>query len=102
MSPDNYQEEPANGLPIELHQQIWQWVLTSTFSLFDLGYLGILELISRIHKILTSMEDLRDIRGHFYNWYDTRTKKPLNPKYISTVDSGNLVGYLWLITTSLT
>jgi hypothetical protein len=33
-------------------------------------------------------------RGHFFNWYDTRTLQPLAPRYISTVDSGNLAGYL--------
>ena len=32
--------------------------------------------------------------GHFYNWYDTISLLPLYPKYISTVDSGNLVGHL--------
>jgi cyclic beta-1,2-glucan synthetase len=32
--------------------------------------------------------------GHFYNWYDTQSLKPLHPRYISTVDSGNLVGHL--------
>src|SRR6185436_11990101 len=29
-------------------------------------------------------------RGHFYNWYDTRDLSPLSPRYVSTVDSGNL------------
>jgi len=29
-------------------------------------------------------------RGHFLNWYDTRTLTPLEPRYASTVDSGNL------------
>ena len=33
-------------------------------------------------------------RGHFYNWYDTQSLKPLHPVYISTVDSGNLAGHL--------
>ncbi len=33
-------------------------------------------------------------RGHFYNWYDTRTLAPLPPRYVSTVDSGNLAASL--------
>ncbi|MGH9175464.1 MAG: glucoamylase family protein, partial [Vicinamibacterales bacterium] len=37
---------------------------------------------------------LQRYRGHLYNWYDTRTLVPLTPGYISTVDSGNLAGYL--------
>src|SRR5439155_18071156 len=31
---------------------------------------------------------------HFYNWYDTQTLRPLQPSYVSTVDSGNLLGCL--------
>ena len=34
--------------------------------------------------------------GHLYNWYNIKTMKPLNPRYISTVDSGNFVGYLYV------
>ena len=33
-------------------------------------------------------------RGHFYNWYDTSDLRPLDPPYVSTVDSGNLAGHL--------
>ena len=40
------------------------------------------------------METLERYRGHFYNWYDTQSLKPLPPLYISTVDSGNLAGHL--------
>ena len=40
------------------------------------------------------MLKMQRYRGHFYNWYDTRTLEPLAPRYISTVDSGNLAGYL--------
>ncbi|MDQ2990660.1 MAG: cyclic beta 1-2 glucan synthetase, partial [Pseudomonadota bacterium] len=31
---------------------------------------------------------------HFYNWYDTLTLAPLQPMYVSSVDSGNLAGHL--------
>ena len=40
------------------------------------------------------METLERYRGHFYNWYDTQTRLPLVPRYVSTVDSGNLAGHL--------
>ena len=36
-------------------------------------------------------------RGHFYNWYDTVRLQPLEPKYISSVDSGNLAGHLLVV-----
>ena len=40
------------------------------------------------------MDKLQRYRGHFYNWYDTRDLRPLDPQYISSVDSGNLAGHL--------
>ena len=75
--------------------------LTSNLVAYDLGYIGIIDTVTRIEKIMTSMEDMATYKGHFYNWYDTRTKTPLYPRYVSTVDSGNLVGYLWVVSQSL-
>ena len=43
------------------------------------------------------MSQFERCRGHFYNWYDTRDLRPLDPKYISSVDSGNLAGHLIVI-----
>ncbi len=40
------------------------------------------------------METMERYKGHFYNWYDTESLKPLLPMYISTVDSGNLAAHL--------
>ena len=40
------------------------------------------------------MSRMQRMRGHFYNWYDTRDLRPLEPRYVSTVDSGNLAGHL--------
>ncbi len=40
---------------------------------------------------------MEQYRGHFYNWYDTESLNILFPKYISTVDSGNLAGHLLVL-----
>ncbi len=37
---------------------------------------------------------LKRFRGHFCNWYDTTDLRPLDPIYISSVDSGNMAGHL--------
>ena len=47
------------------------------------------------------MDRLQRYRGHFYNWYDTRTLEPLRPMYVSTVDSGNLAGHLLTLAAGL-
>ena len=47
------------------------------------------------------MQSLERHRGHFFNWYDTRTLKPLAPLYVSSVDSGNLAGHLLTLSSGL-
>ncbi|MEO8011676.1 MAG: glucoamylase family protein, partial [Dokdonella sp.] len=51
-------------------------------------------LLARTQATFDTLDRLQRFRGHFYNWYDTRTLAPLPPRYVSTVDSGNLSGHL--------
>ncbi len=94
LPPDNFQEEPK---PIVAHRtsptNIGLYLL-STIAARDLGWLGTLETVERLEATLVTMSRLELFRGHFYNWYDTRTLHPLEPKYVSSVDSGNLAGHL--------
>ncbi|MBC8126164.1 MAG: hypothetical protein H8M99_03305 [Gloeobacteraceae cyanobacterium ES-bin-144] len=60
----------------------------------DFGYLSMNGLIRRTRDTLETMRILERYRGHFYNWYDTRTLEVLAPLYVSSVDSGNLAGHL--------
>ncbi|MCJ7687918.1 MAG: cyclic beta 1-2 glucan synthetase, partial [Clostridiaceae bacterium] len=101
LGPDNYQEDPPNGVAHRTSPTDMGMGLTSNLVAYDLGYIGTIDVASRIEKIVTSMEDLATYKGHFYNWYDTKSKTPLYPRYISTVDSGNLVGYLWVVAEAL-
>ena len=68
--------------------------LLANLSAFDFGYISAGQLLERTANALTTMEALPQYRGHFYNWYDTLSLKPLTPKYVSTVDSGNLAAHL--------
>jgi cellobiose phosphorylase len=101
LAPDNFQEDPPNGIAPRTSPTNMGMGLTSNLAAYDLGYIGIVENVDRIDKILGGMESIQRYKGHFYNWYDTETTEPLPPRYISTVDSGNLVGYLWLTAESL-
>ena len=40
------------------------------------------------------MQRLATFKGHFFNWYGTEDLRPLDPSYVSSVDSGNLAGHL--------
>nr|WP_251860863.1 hypothetical protein [Clostridium sp. Marseille-Q2269] len=101
LAPDNYQEEPYKGIAYRTSPTNMGMGITSNIAAYDLGFITLKNVTNRLGNILSSMETLDKYNGHFYNWYDIKTAKPLNPRYISAVDSGNLVGYLWLTEESL-
>ncbi|WP_369407793.1 GH36-type glycosyl hydrolase domain-containing protein [Roseomonas rosulenta] len=94
LPPDNFQEDPK---PIVAHRtsptNIGLYLL-SVLSARDFGWLGTADAVERLEATFATMSRLPRLRGHFYNWYDTRDLRPLDPGYVSTVDSGNLAGHL--------
>ena len=97
LAPDNYQEKPYKGVAHRTSPTNIGMGLISNLTAYDLGYLSIGEFIYRLELILDGMRGLEKYRGHYLNWYNTKTKEALWPRYVSTVDSGNLLGYLWII-----
>ena len=75
--------------------------LLSALAAHDLGYLGSAQLADRIESTLTTVEALERHEGHLLNWYDTTGLAPLAPRYVSTVDSGNLAGALMALSAGL-
>ncbi|MBZ5603582.1 MAG: DUF3131 domain-containing protein, partial [Acidobacteriia bacterium] len=75
---------------------IGMW-LASALVARDLGYLTPDDLLERCSKTMATLDRLERYEGHLLNWYDTRTLDPLNPRYVSTVDSGNLLASLWVL-----
>jgi cyclic beta-1,2-glucan synthetase len=99
LPPDNYQESPfrvAGGAAHVAHQR--GDVPSLLVAAHDLGYLTTPALIERLDRTLTTLESLERHHGHFLNWYDTSTREPLRPQYVSTVDSGNLAAVLVAVT----
>ena len=94
LPPDNYQEEPREAIAHRTSPTNMGMALLANLSAYDFGYLSMGELLARTQDTLRSMARLERYQGHFYNWYDTQTLAPLEPRYVSTVDSGNLTGYL--------
>ena len=94
LPPDNFQETPK---PVVAHRtsptNIGLYLL-STVCARDFGWIGTLESVERLEATLATMSQMELFRGHLYNWYDTLDLHPLEPKYVSTVDSGNLAGHL--------
>ncbi len=71
--------------------------LAAALAARDLGYITADDLLARVSKTLDTLERLERYEGHPLNWYDTRTLAPLAPRYVSTVDSGNLLASLWVL-----
>ena len=94
LAPDNYQEEPR---PVVAHRTSPTNIglqLMAQASAYDLGYVGRVDVVEQMEKTFATLGKLSTMHGHFFNWYDTVSLEPLNPRYISTVDSGNLAGHL--------
>jgi len=94
LPPDNFQEIPKAVLAHRTSPTNIGLYLLSTVCARDLGWLSIVEMTERLEATLGTMREMELFRGHFYNWYDTLDLRPLTPKYVSTVDSGNLAGHL--------
>ncbi len=94
LPPDNFQEEPKPAVAHRTSPTNLGLYLLSTVAANDFGWLGLHETAERLEATLKTMHGLERFRGHFYNWYDTHDLRPLDPKYISSVDSGNLAGHL--------
>jgi cyclic beta-1,2-glucan synthetase len=94
LPPDNFQEDPQ---PVVAHRtsptNIGLYLLSVVVAR-DFGWLGTLEMTDRLDATFTTMVRMERYRGHYYNWYDTGDLRPLEPKYVSSVDSGNLAGHL--------
>jgi cyclic beta-1,2-glucan synthetase len=94
LPPDNYQEHSAPVVAHRTSPTNMGLALLANLSACDFGYISAGQLIDRTAKAFQTMEALERHQGHFYNWYDTQSLKPLSPRYISTVDSGNLASHL--------
>ncbi len=94
LPPDNFQENPKGQLAHRTSPTNKGLLLLSTLAAHDLGYIGLPALRQRLAATFATLHRLERHQGHFLNWYDTRTLQPLHPAYVSTVDSGNLLGCL--------
>ena len=94
LPPDNFQEVPGPTIASRTSPTNIGLALLANLAARDFGYLPVGGLIQRTRDTLATLHRLERHRGHFYNWYDTRTLQPLLPFYVSSVDSGNLAGHL--------
>jgi cyclic beta-1,2-glucan synthetase len=97
---DNYQEAPERVAHRTSPTNMGMGLL-ATLAAHDLGFIDTAGLVRRVDATLTTMEGLELLQGHPFNWYDTLNLAPLSPRYVSTVDSGNLAGALMALAAGL-
>ncbi len=93
LPPDNFQED----LDVVAHRtsptNIGLYLL-ALVSAREFGWIGLEETVNRLEATISTLDRLEQFKGHFFNWYDTTSCEPLEPRYVSSVDSGNLAGHL--------
>src|SRR5207237_4692857 len=97
LPPDNIQEQPNQSVASRTSPTNIGMALLANLAAYDFGYCSVGRLLERTQKTFGTLTRMERHRGHFYNWYDTHSLKPLPPLYVSTVDSGNLVGTLLVL-----
>jgi len=97
LPPDNFQVYAGNNLAMRTSPTNIGLGLLGNLGALDFGYLTCDEAFERTAKCMKTIARLEKYNGHLLNWHDIKTLDPLEPRYVSTVDSGNLLGSLWTL-----
>jgi hypothetical protein len=94
--PDNVQEQPA-AVAARVSPTNIGFLLNARQAAVEFGYLTVPEFAEQTLRTLSAVGALEKHRGHLLNWYDTRSLAPLSPRFVSSVDSGNMLASLWTL-----
>ena len=95
--PDNYQEDRKSLYVDRTSSTNIGLSIMAVMAGYDLKFISLEEANIILNKIIETVWSLKKWNGHLYNWYNIKNLEPLIPEYISTVDSGNFVGYLYVL-----
>ncbi|MCA9167319.1 MAG: hypothetical protein KDB23_06605, partial [Planctomycetales bacterium] len=97
LPPDNVQESPAERVAARISPTNEGLFLVSGLIAHEFGLITLTALTELLENNLRNWWSLPQLNGHHFNWYDTSNLRDLHPRYVSTVDSGNLMAcYLTL------
>jgi cyclic beta-1,2-glucan synthetase len=94
--PDTVQE-PASLIVHRISTTNLGLLLNSRLAAMDLGFLTMPEFVAETDKTFDSIDRMPKENGQMYNWYETRTLEAVKPRFVSSVDNGNLVCCLWTV-----
>ena len=101
LPPDNYQEDRKPKIVYRTSSTNIGLGLLTVISSYNLGYENYENTIDLLEKMINTIMSMQKWNGHLYNWYNIENLQPLTPKYVSSVDSGNFVGYLYTLKSAI-
>ena len=97
LPPDNYQGDRKPKIVNRTSSTNIGLGMLSVISAYDLGFESLEDTVNLLEKMVNTVNCLSKWNGHLYNWYNIETLEPLIPRFVSSVDSGNLIGYLYVV-----
>ena len=97
LPPDNYQESRNQQVVDRTSSTNIGLAFISVISAFDFGFIDLEKCLNLLEKMIITLQKLPKWNGHLYNLYNIKTLIPLKPMYVSTVDSGNFIGYIYIV-----
>lgn len=91
LPPDNIQFYPRKSVATRTSPTNIGLMLISFLAARDFEFITSAQLCQRLKKSLDSVEKLEKYKGNLFNWYDISTFKTVEPRFVSTVDSGNFL-----------
>ena len=95
LPPDNVQLQPEKGPALRTSPTNIGLYLLSTLAARELSLITTAQMARRMLRTVDTLEQMEKWQGHLYNWYSLEDLSVLEPRFISTVDSGNLCACLF-------
>ncbi|MCH5190546.1 MAG: hypothetical protein J1F23_00130 [Oscillospiraceae bacterium] len=102
LPPDNVQFSPVYRVAHRTSPTNIGLMMVSVSVAYDLKYIDLDVACRFLENTLNTIDRMEKFNGNLYNWYDTKTLRPLMPRFVSTVDSGNLLCALTALKSWLT
>jgi cyclic beta-1,2-glucan synthetase len=93
--PDSVRENGA--VDLRLSPTNLGLLLNTRIAAVHLGLAPLAEFVFETRQTLDRVLALPKYRGHLFNWYRIPALTPIEPLFVSTVDSGNLAACLWAL-----
>ena len=97
LPPDNYQEDRNPKIVYRTSSTNIGLGMLAVITAYDMNFENLEDTVNILEKMINTVSSLQKWNGHLYNWYNLENLEPLFPRFVSSVDSGNLIGYFYVV-----